>query len=87
MHRNKILSIPDFIANAGGLICASLEYHGGTQTRAMAAIEEQRIRANTSEVLRQAQNTDGRLSGRRSDALPAPLKRPRGIIRAFVQSR
>jgi glutamate dehydrogenase (NAD(P)+) len=50
MHKNAILNVPDFIANAGGVICASVEYHGDTQTQAMAAIED-RIRANTSEVL------------------------------------
>ena len=50
MHTKGILNVPDFIANAGGVICASVEYHGGTQTQAMAAIED-RIRANTSEVL------------------------------------
>lgn len=50
MHENGVLSVPDFIANAGGVICASVEYHGGTQAQAFAAIED-RIRSNTSEVL------------------------------------
>ena len=50
MHAHGILSIPDFIANAGGVICAATEYHGGTQAQAFAAIEE-RIRANTRETL------------------------------------
>ena len=54
MHEHGILSIPDFIANAGGVICASVEYHGGTETQAMALIED-RIRANTREVLDRAQ--------------------------------
>ena len=31
MHTKGILNVPDFIANAGGVICASVEYHGGTQ--------------------------------------------------------
>jgi glutamate dehydrogenase (NAD(P)+) len=53
MHANGILNVTDFIANAGGVICASVEYHGGTQLQAMAAIEE-RIRSNTSEVLDRA---------------------------------
>jgi glutamate dehydrogenase (NAD(P)+) len=53
MHSNGILNVPDFIANAGGVICASVEYHGGTQSQAMAAIED-RIRANTTEVLEKA---------------------------------
>jgi glutamate dehydrogenase (NAD(P)+) len=53
MNANGVLNIPDFIANAGGVICASVEYHGGTQSQAMSAIED-RIRANTTEVLDKA---------------------------------
>jgi glutamate dehydrogenase/leucine dehydrogenase len=53
MNASGVLSVPDFIANAGGVICASVEYHGGTQSQAMSAIEE-RIRANTKEVLEKA---------------------------------
>ena len=53
MHTHGILSVPDFIANAGGVICASIEYHGGTETQAMTVIEE-RIRSNTREVLDRA---------------------------------
>jgi glutamate dehydrogenase (NAD(P)+) len=51
MHERGILSIPDFIANAGGVICAAVEYHGGTESAAFAAIAE-KIGANTTEVLR-----------------------------------
>ena len=40
MHKHGILSIPDFIANAGGVICAAVEYHGGNQEQALATIEE-----------------------------------------------
>jgi glutamate dehydrogenase/leucine dehydrogenase len=47
------LVLPDFIANAGGVICASVEYHGGTQAQALQTIEE-KIRANTEEVLANA---------------------------------
>ncbi len=53
MHAHHILSLPDFIANAGGVICAAIEYHGGTQTQAFAAIEE-RIRANIRETIERA---------------------------------
>ena len=31
--------LPDFIANAGGVISASVEYHGGTESAAFAAID------------------------------------------------
>ena len=48
------LVIPDFIANAGGVICAAVEYHGGNQTSAFATIKE-KITANTKEVLERAQ--------------------------------
>jgi glutamate dehydrogenase (NAD(P)+) len=50
LHRRHVLVIPDFIANAGGVICAAVEYRGGTQTMALATIEE-KIRANTAQVL------------------------------------
>jgi len=40
MHQRGILSIPDFIANEGGVICAAVEYHGGTQSTALVTIEE-----------------------------------------------
>jgi glutamate dehydrogenase/leucine dehydrogenase len=53
LHDRGVLVIPDFIANAGGVICASVEYHGGTQTQAFAVIEE-KIRANTTTVLADA---------------------------------
>ena len=51
-----VLSLPDFIANAGGVICAAVEYHGGTQTQAFATIDE-KIRANTQSVLAEAKRT------------------------------
>jgi glutamate dehydrogenase (NAD(P)+) len=56
LHEKGTLVIPDFIANAGGVICASVEYHGGTQSLAFQMIEE-KIRANTEQVLAQAQKT------------------------------
>jgi glutamate dehydrogenase/leucine dehydrogenase len=53
MHARGILSLPDFVVNAGGVICAAVEYHGGTQAQAFAAIEE-KIRANVRETLERA---------------------------------
>jgi glutamate dehydrogenase (NAD(P)+) len=50
IHERGILSLPDFIVNAGGVICAAVEYQHGTQTTAFQAIEE-RIRFNTRAVL------------------------------------
>ena len=56
LHEKGTLVIPDFIANAGGVICASVEYHGGTQSQAFQTIEE-KIRANTDEVLANAKKS------------------------------
>ncbi len=53
LHDRGVLVVPDFIANAGGVICASVEYHGGMQSQAFAVIEE-KIRANTNTVLSNA---------------------------------
>jgi len=50
-----VLCIPDFISNAGGVICASVEYHGGTEAQAFQTIDE-KIRANTAEVLDRAKS-------------------------------
>src|SRR3990170_1364306 len=50
LHDRNVLVVPDFIANAGGVICAAVEYHGGTQTTAFQMIEE-KIRVNTQLVL------------------------------------
>ncbi|MGZ9144053.1 MAG: Glu/Leu/Phe/Val family dehydrogenase [Candidatus Binatia bacterium] len=56
LHKAGTLVLPDFIANAGGVICASVEYHGGTQSQALRTIEE-KIYANTEEVLANAKKT------------------------------
>ncbi len=50
LHERKILNVPDFIANAGGVICASVEYHGGTESAAFELIS-QKVMANTRAVL------------------------------------
>jgi len=55
MRERGIVSVPDFIANAGGVICASVEYHGGSQSAAFAAIEE-KVRFNTEAVLASARD-------------------------------
>lgn len=53
LHARGVLCIPDFISNAGGVICASVEYHGGSEPAAMSVIRE-KVRANTAEVLERA---------------------------------
>jgi glutamate dehydrogenase (NAD(P)+) len=56
MHERGILSVPDFIANAGGVIAAAVEYHGGTEKAALDAIAD-KIAANTCAVLKTAKET------------------------------
>ena len=51
-----VLVLPDFIANAGGVICAAIEYRGGTEAAALAFIAE-KIRANTEAVLDEVRRT------------------------------
>ena len=50
LHERGVLNVPDFIANAGGVICAATEYHGASEVAALQSIEE-KIRRNTREVL------------------------------------
>jgi len=50
LHDRGVIVIPDFIANAGGVICAAMEFAGSSQTAALASIAE-RISANTEAVL------------------------------------
>ena len=57
MHERGILNVPDFIANAGGVICASVEYHGGSQSAAMDAVAD-KVRRNTDAVLSKAKAAD-----------------------------
>jgi glutamate dehydrogenase (NAD(P)+) len=54
LHERGVVNLPDFIANAGGVICAAMEYAGATETAAFQAIAE-KIRANTRAVLDRAQ--------------------------------
>lgn len=53
LHQKGVLVVPDFIANAGGVICAALEYRGASQSQAFVLIEE-KLRANTKQVLDEA---------------------------------
>lgn len=53
LHERGVLSIPDFIANAGGVICGAVEYANGTAEEAFATIEA-RIGTNTERMLERA---------------------------------
>lgn len=50
LHKRGILSIPDFIANAGGVIMAAMEYAKKSEKEAFNAISE-RIKKNTKIIL------------------------------------
>lgn len=61
LHERGILVLPDFIANAGGVICAAVEFAGGSEGTAFQAIAD-KIGRNTREVLEASR--DGGMSPR-----------------------
>jgi glutamate dehydrogenase/leucine dehydrogenase len=63
MHKKGILSVPDFIANAGGVIMAAMEYAKKTEKEAFEAIAT-RIKTNTRLILEQS---------RKENALPRKI--------------
>jgi acyl-CoA synthetase (AMP-forming)/AMP-acid ligase II len=54
-HKKKTLVIPDFVANAGGVISSYVEYIGGNKERMFKLVKEKVIN-NTKLVLNQAKN-------------------------------
>jgi glutamate dehydrogenase/leucine dehydrogenase len=56
LHDRGVLVIPDFIANAGGVICAATELQGGTERQAFDSIE-QRIQTNSRLVIEESRRT------------------------------
>ena len=67
LHERGVIVVPDFVANAGGVICAAMEYSGATRTAAFGAIAE-RVRDNTAKVLANAK-TAGQLPRRAAETL------------------
>lgn len=55
LHERGVLVVPDFIANAGGVICAAMEWRGSTESAALEAIRE-KVRRNTQLVLADARD-------------------------------
>ncbi len=55
LHKKEILIVPDFVANAGGVISSFVEYIGGTEKHMFKTVEE-KIVANTKIVLETAQH-------------------------------
>lgn len=54
LAQSGVLVVPDFIANAGGLIMAAMEYRQKSAQEAFIAIER-KIKKNTDKILRKAQ--------------------------------
>lgn len=79
LHEKGVLVIPDFIANAGGVICGAVEYRGGTERAAFDTIDE-RIRANTRAVLEQSGHA-------KTTPRAAALALARQRVRAAMQTR
>ena len=50
-----VLNVPDFIANAGGVICAAMEYQGSSETEVFSVIED-KLKRNTRLVLDSARD-------------------------------
>ena len=50
LYEKGVIVVPDFIANAGGVICAAMEYHGSSEAAALQTIAE-KVRRNTEQVL------------------------------------
>lgn len=53
LHEQGVVCVPDFIANAGGVICAAMEYQGETQAAVFETIKE-KVRHNTRLVLEES---------------------------------
>jgi glutamate dehydrogenase (NAD(P)+) len=57
LHQHGILNVPDIVANAGGVICAAMEYRGASESEVMSVVKEI-LRRNTSQVLDNAFERD-----------------------------
>jgi glutamate dehydrogenase/leucine dehydrogenase len=53
LEARGVLILPDFVVNAGGVICAATEFHGGNETTAFLSIDE-KIRRNTALLIDKA---------------------------------
>ncbi|NIP39673.1 MAG: Glu/Leu/Phe/Val dehydrogenase [Candidatus Dadabacteria bacterium] len=55
LYKKGVINVPDFIANAGGVICAAMEYQGATESSVFESIKD-KIRRNTRQVLEDSEN-------------------------------
>jgi glutamate dehydrogenase/leucine dehydrogenase len=79
LHARGVLVVPDFIANAGGVICAAIEHRGGAEHAVFDYIDE-RIRTNTRHVLEESRS-EGNVP--REAALTLAVRR----VQAATQTR
>ncbi len=59
LHQRGIVNLPDFVVNAGGVICGAVEYAHGTKDQAFEVIAEQ-VRGNVVSVLDRCEQTGAR---------------------------
>jgi glutamate dehydrogenase/leucine dehydrogenase len=57
LRKRGVLCVPDVIANAGGVICAAVEYRGGDWDAALTTIRS-KIRASTLELVDRTRTGD-----------------------------
>ncbi len=67
LHKNGILCVPDFIANAGGVICAAMEYQGMCQSAALETIKEKLC--NNTRIVLEESRTEGILPRKAAENL------------------
>ena len=60
LHKKGVLVIPDFVANAGGVISSWVEYKGGTPEEMFKVVEE-KVKRNTKAVLEKTTLGKGRI--------------------------
>ncbi|MCC7272702.1 MAG: Glu/Leu/Phe/Val dehydrogenase, partial [Alphaproteobacteria bacterium] len=76
LHARGILVVPDFIANAGGVITAAVELHGGNERTALETVADL-VRTNTASVIDNARRDGVTL---RAAALRLAEDRVRGAM-------
>ncbi len=76
-----VIVVPDFIANAGGVICAAMEHAGATRGAAFDAIAE-KVQTNTEAVL-SAARSQGRTPRDTATALATDRLRAAMALRRF----
>ncbi len=54
LFQQGVICLPDFIVNAGGVICAAMEYQGASQPQAMERIKHT-LRQNTTYILERSE--------------------------------